>query len=262
MSSAISSPHSSHKPSKSKSSKRWFPLESNPALLNTYISNLGLDTSQYQFVDVFSTEEWALGMIPQPVLAVLMLYPITPNQERFRQQEEEKNTRNDDNIIENDVWYTKQRIGNACGTIGILHALANLGPYYKSTLLASNSWMDRFLQSCPTTLSPEDKALILEEEDGVLARELEQKHDTTASDSTNQTKKGALGDDINTHFVALVNVKNGLYELDGRKKGPIRHGDTSTENFLRDACRVVKGFMERDPEEVRFTILALAPTMT
>ncbi len=30
--------------------------------------------------------------------------------------------------------------------------------------------------------------------------------------------------------------------------------------MLEDACRVVKEFMARDPEEVRFTIVALAAT--
>lgn len=29
-----------------------------------------------RFTDVFSTEDWALEMVPSPVLAVLFLYPI------------------------------------------------------------------------------------------------------------------------------------------------------------------------------------------
>ena len=60
--------------------KKWFPLESNPALINSYISKIGYDTSLYEFVDVFSTEDWALDMIPQPVAAVLLLYPLTSTQ--------------------------------------------------------------------------------------------------------------------------------------------------------------------------------------
>jgi ubiquitin carboxyl-terminal hydrolase L3 len=49
-----------------------------------------------------------------------------------------------------------------------------------------------------------------------------------------------------------------LYELDGRKSFPINHGITTPETLLEDACAVVKQFMARDPEEVRFTIVALA----
>ena len=49
-----------------------------------------------------------------------------------------------------------------------------------------------------------------------------------------------------------------LYELDGRKAFPINHGETSPETLLADACRVIQGFFDRDPEEVGFTIMALA----
>jgi len=67
---------------------RWFPLgknvafcfqflvflicilskESNPEVMTTYISNLGVDTSEYRVCDVLALEEWALDMVPQPVL--------------------------------------------------------------------------------------------------------------------------------------------------------------------------------------------------
>ena len=46
--------------------------------------------------------------------------------------------------------------------------------------------------------------------------------------------------------------------LDGTKLDPINHGATSTETFLEDAVRVIRQFMARDPEEVRFTVMALA----
>ena len=49
-----------------------------------------------------------------------------------------------------------------------------------------------------------------------------------------------------------------LYELDGRKSGPVNHGPSSPDSLLEDATSVVKRFMERDPEELRFTIIALA----
>jgi hypothetical protein len=45
-----------------------------------------------------------------------------------------------------------------------------------------------------------------------------------------------------------------LYELDGRKKGPVLHGDTTEMTMLQDACKVVKVFMDWDPGEMRFTI--------
>ena len=67
-----------------------FPLESNPEVMNKYASNLGLDTSIYSFQDVLATEDWALEMVPKPVVGVVMLYPISPNQEAHRKEEGEK----------------------------------------------------------------------------------------------------------------------------------------------------------------------------
>ena len=46
----------------------WLPLESNPDVMNDYVGKMGLDLSKVQFHDVMSTEDWALEMIPRPVL--------------------------------------------------------------------------------------------------------------------------------------------------------------------------------------------------
>ena len=59
-------------------------------------------------------------------------------------------------------------------------------------------------------------------------------------------------------FFLLRHVDGCLYELDGRKSFPINHGPSSSDTLLEDACKVVRKFMERDPDEVRFTIVALA----
>ena len=40
--------------------QRWFPLESNPMLLNRYVASIGFSTDLFGFSDVYSTEEWYL----------------------------------------------------------------------------------------------------------------------------------------------------------------------------------------------------------
>ncbi|CAB9524488.1 terminal hydrolase isozyme L1 [Seminavis robusta] len=224
---------------------KWFPLESNPELINKYISKLGFDTSLYEFTDVFSTEDWAMDMIPQPVAAVIMLYPLTSNQEKFRDQ---------DKIVSptEDVWFVKQRIGNACGTIGLLHSLLNAPEPLNA--FQPDSWLQKFQEDCHKSMPPIQKAERLEADEQVAKL-----HDDATSSSDNQTNRGNIDDKVETHFIALVCNNNKLYELDGRKEGPVLHGDTSPNTLLKDACVVVKKFMERDPGEMRFTILALAP---
>ena len=44
---------------------------------------------------------------------------------------------------------------------------------------------------------------------------------------------------------------------DGRKPYPINHGPSSSETFVQDAARVCQEYMNRDPDEVRFTMIAL-----
>lgn len=220
--------------------QRWFPLESNSELVNDYVRKLGY-TNSYEFVDVFSTEEWALEMIAQPVQALMLLYPLTDVQTQYQDPPE--------SVVKDstDVWFIKQRIGNACGTIALLHALLN-GP---KELFVPNSWLAQFVSATQTS-TPIQRAEQLER-DNQIARH----HDQAASSEQNSTNRGSLDDDIITHFVALVKVNGKLYELDGRKEGPVCHGPC--QNLLVDACAVVKKFMERDPNEVRFNIMALAP---
>jgi ubiquitin carboxyl-terminal hydrolase L3 len=45
--------------------------------------------------------------------------------------------------------------------------------------------------------------------------------------------------------------------LDGRKSFPINHGSTDVDSFLVDAAKVCREFMERDPSEMHFTVVAL-----
>ncbi|POM67699.1 Ubiquitin carboxyl-terminal hydrolase, partial [Phytophthora palmivora] len=67
--------------------KRWFPLESNPDVMNAYVEKMGFPTSLFSFCDVLSTEEWALGMVPTPVVGVIMLFPIKPHTEEADKEE-------------------------------------------------------------------------------------------------------------------------------------------------------------------------------
>jgi ubiquitin carboxyl-terminal hydrolase L3 len=240
-------PNHLHRMSSTPSTKqRWFPLESNPDLINKYIKGLGFDTSLYEFVDVFSTEDWALQMIPQPVVAVIMLYPLSEKQESCYDQDVLAMSDTDK------VWFIKQRIGNACGTIGLLHSLLNTPEPLRA--FAPDSWLHSFQDGCPNPLDPIAKAEMLEGDKKIATL-----HDQATSSEDNQTDRGNIEDKLTTHFVALVNVNNKLYELDGRKQGPVLHGDTTEMTMLQDACKVVKVFMDRDPGEMRFTILALAP---
>ena len=60
-------------------------------------------------------------------------------------------------------------------------------------------------------------------------------------------------------FICFVEREGSLYELDGRKAGPVNHGPTTPDTLLQDAAKVIRGFMERDPGNVQFNLVALGP---
>ena len=74
----------------SSEGSNWLALESNPEIINNYINEIGFDTSKFLFYDILGTEEWAQEMIPQPVIAVMLLYPIKEASEEFSKAEEDE----------------------------------------------------------------------------------------------------------------------------------------------------------------------------
>lgn len=257
--------------------KSWIPLESNPAILNRYMSTLGVDISKYSFFDVLSTEDWALDMIPQPVCAVVALFPVggkvMKRRTKIHRQRLEKyveggiDCKIDDNGMESNcnhagsVWYAKQRIRNACGTFAILHAIANSPIPTIETALQRNSWLQNHFQRSSLTPTPLEKGKLLENDHAI-----EQYHrDAAKQYASNQTSNQTDDDDedVDVHYATFVHVNGYLYELDGRvKDGPIRYGKTSQNDLLKDACVVVEEWMKADVDQVRFTILALAPNVS
>ena len=102
----------------SSEQQHWLPLESNPSVMNSFIADMGFDTSLYELTDIMSIEPWAFGMIPQPVAAVMMLYPLMDVQKEYHWNEQVTPT-------PDNVWFIQESLDNACGTIGLLHVLLN-----------------------------------------------------------------------------------------------------------------------------------------
>jgi ubiquitin carboxyl-terminal hydrolase L3 len=78
----------------------------------------------YQFHDVFGLDDELLGLVPQPCVAILLLFPINQKFKKYEEQETER-IHKEGQICSDEVFFIKQTIGNACGTIGMLHALGN-----------------------------------------------------------------------------------------------------------------------------------------
>lgn len=221
------------------SSIRWLPLESNPDVMTKFLVEMGM-SSEYGIVDVLGFDEELLGMLPQPVLSVILLYDV-------KKADPENGLGNVVESVSGDkVFFTKQSIGNACGTIALLHAVGN---NLDNVKLIEGSLLDKFFNEIGG-LSPSEIGKKLEGHD-----ELAQSHESSAQEG--QTAAPDINVDVYYHFIAFVERQGRLYELDGRKPGPVDHGVSSRDSFANDAAEVCKQFMNRNPGCLDFTAVAL-----
>jgi len=225
----------------------WLPLESNPDVINKYLVNLGVPAS-WQCCDVYGLDEGLLMMVPQPICALLLLFPITENYEKFRAEEETKLTANPQTISDQ-LYFTKQTVGNACGTVGMIHSIAN----NTDKIQLADGALKAFIDSTKS-LSAEEKAKKLETDEGIG-------NCHAASALEGQTEAPSADDKVNLHFIAFVEKEGCIYELDGRKPFAINHGPSSSATLLKDAALVCKQFMDRDPTQLQFNMIALTTGM-
>lgn len=105
----------------------FIPLEANPQLMTTLIHKLGV-SSALEMHDVYSlTDPDLLAFIPRPALALLLVFPVSAVYESHRLAEDslvaDYHGKGDAEPV---VWWP-QTIRNACGLMGLLHAVSN-GP--------------------------------------------------------------------------------------------------------------------------------------
>nr|XP_006816605.1 PREDICTED: ubiquitin carboxyl-terminal hydrolase isozyme L3-like [Saccoglossus kowalevskii] len=208
------------------SKPRWLPLESNPDVMNKFVHQLGMSKS-WQFCDVYGLDPDLLGMVPSPVAAVLLLFPINEKYETFKKEEEEKIDK-DGQTVSSNLYYMKQTIGNACGTIGLLHAIAN-----NKHRIELDGSLKKFIDDTEK-MSPAERAEYLEKDESISAA-----HESSAQEGQ-------------TEVILQYNLVWSLCLL-------------SMYQFLdyvcfefQDAAGACKAFMARDPAELHFTVVALA----
>ncbi|XP_066322290.1 ubiquitin carboxyl-terminal hydrolase 3-like [Miscanthus floridulus] len=225
--------------------KRWIPLEANPDVMNQFIWGLGVPEGDVQFCDVYGLDDDLLAMVPQPVLAVLFLYPLTSLDEEEKEESSASTTSTaGGKELSKKVYFTKQTVGNACGTVGVIHAIGNATSQIK---LVEGSYFEKFYKQT-ADMDPVQRATFLEEDD-----EMEDAHSVAASAGDTDANV-----DVNEHFVCFSCVDGELYELDGRKSQPTSHGPSSPETLLQDAAKVIKARIAENPNSMNFNVMALS----
>ncbi|ERN00230.1 hypothetical protein AMTR_s00111p00123040 [Amborella trichopoda] len=216
-------------------------------ICQTFLWGLGLPEEEAEFYDVYGLDEELLEMVPKPVLAVLFLYPITAESEAERKLEEEQEVLEKGKEGNDEVYFMRQTVGNACGTVGLLHAMGNVHSEIK---LIEGSYLDKFFKAT-ANMDPLERANFLEKD-----TEMEAAHSVAAT--AGDTEAPDVNTNVDTHFICFTCVNGGLYELDGRKSQTVLHGPSSPNTLLEDAAKVIKEFIEKNPGSLNFNVIALS----
>ncbi|GBG34822.1 Ubiquitin carboxyl-terminal hydrolase [Hondaea fermentalgiana] len=237
----------SEKATKKSKTPRWLPLESNPDVLNSFLRRMEVDES-VAFHDVFGLDEELLAMIPQPVVAMCLLFPSSTINAIRREQFADKCIANP---AEQGIFYLHQlsQFGNACGTIACVHATANAAGVVFDEASPLGAFIEANRGKDPDTIG----------ENLADAVEIHEASEQSASSSGAQTATPSRDDSVEGHFITFVLFEGHLLELDGMMPGPIDHGEASESDFTVKTAEIIKTqFMDLDPGNVNFNITAMS----
>ncbi|WVQ72587.1 hypothetical protein IAR50_002145 [Cryptococcus sp. DSM 104548] len=230
-------------------STKWVPLEASP----DWSEPLGLPAS-LTFQDLFSLDPDFLTFIPGPHKAVLLLFPSKGKLAEARKQEEDDKARTGQGVFKGEgVWWIKQTIGNACGSIGLLHALLNLPQEGPDAIDPSSKLAQFKAESLP--LSGLERAKLLDE-----TTFFSDAHTSAAQEGQSSVPTDL--DNVDEHFIAFVEAVNEdgekrIVELDGGRTGPLDRG--VSVSFLSDVAKVVQEkYFDRADGAVNFNMIVLA----
>ena len=221
----------------------WTPLESNPDSLNEFAYKVGMPKS-VAFTDCFGLDAELLAFLPRPVYAMILLFPY--DNERIRAAKVAQDARLAEQAPLECFWM-EQHIGNACGTIAVVHSVLNNRNNFE---LESGSLLDQYVKAAEP-LSPADRGYLLGGWNDI------QRVHAKAAD-VGQTAAPAADTKVNYHFVAFACVDNKVVEFDGGKRSQVVHRATTPDTFLEDcAATIQEEYFKHDPEG-QFSIIVLS----
>jgi len=227
------------------SSERWAALESNPEVLTNFCHLMGV-SSQWEVVDIWGLDPDLLAFVPQPVVALVLLFPTKDSQG----QKTRERILVEDHPVSGGTYYLTQTDGltNACGTVAMVHAILNnrdlLG------IEGGKGLLENFYQETKDKgFDERGKCLDGSSEIGSVHNSL------VAQGQSGQVEQ----DKVCHHFVCITGVEGHLVELDGAyNSGPLVVEPLGNQSLLEAAAKHVQTkYIGDTPDSIQFSLMAL-----
>jgi ubiquitin carboxyl-terminal hydrolase L5 len=222
-------------------SSGWQLTESDPGVFTELLKRLGVP---YIVDDLYSLDPESLAAL-QPVHALIFLFKWLPES-----PDDEPGLGAGHYDSDFPGFFAHQTVNNACATLAVVNALGNI-----PSLPAGPQFMD--LMNFTTGMDPQTCGMAITSADWLReAHNALSPPSAISLDGLDLPKKSEEA----YHFVVYLPVLGSLYELDGLKPYPVRHGeyDESGEGWVKKAREVIENRIHTYPVgALEFSLLAL-----
>ena len=216
----------------------WCTIESDPGVFTELIKNIGVKGVQVD--EIIDLDILEVG--DEPVYGLIFLFKYM------------QNSGYKPNVLtdwDNDLFFAKQEVQNACATQAILGILLNntdkldIGPTLNE------------LKSFTQNMDPGTRGLAISNSEKIRVEHNKFSHPEPFIFTK---KKAKDGDDV-FHFVAYIHFKNAIYEIDGLQKGPILiENNVKNEDWIKKVKPSIQNRINLySQSEIKFNLLALVP---
>ncbi|XP_006460907.1 hypothetical protein AGABI2DRAFT_68834 [Agaricus bisporus var. bisporus H97] len=222
-------------------SSGWQLTESDPGVFTELLKTLGVPLI---VDDLYSLDPEALAAL-QPIHALIFLFKWVPTTSTS-----EPGSSNGEYDPDFPGFFAHQVVNNACATLAVMNALGNIPN------LPSGSRLQELI-TFANELDPQTRGLAITGSDWL--REAHNALSPPNSFSLDGLGPSKGGEDA-YHFIVYLPYMGNLYELDGLRPHPVRHGlyQESGEGWTKRAREVIESRISTYPVgSLEFSLLAL-----
>ncbi|KAJ7209630.1 ubiquitin carboxyl-terminal hydrolase [Mycena pura] len=220
-------------------SNGWQLTESDPGVFTELLKTLGVPLI---VDDLYSLDPESLATL-QPLHALIFLFKWIPTSGESSSVQGE---------YDRDFpgFFAHQVVNNACATLAVLNALGNIPSLTTGPQLAD-------LMAFTAEMDPQTRGMVITSADWL--REAHNSLSPPSAISLDGLGLPKTSEDA-YHFVVYLPAMGSLYELDGLKEFPVRHGfyEESGEGWIKNARETIEARIGTYPTgALEFSLLAL-----